>query len=171
MVDKTGETIYNCAFRQQRVADHTFPWNTLLSGLQAATILGQGQGQDSTLCTLLYKKSSEVLRMCNYYVLIRVLLQAYVDFFLLYANICPTHTHAYGCVLLCNYLTIVQHKVYIDQFDHTCAKFTQTLPTSLTTLVHTTAASLQSRHGCVDMRNHKHMLIRYVCDMCTIILP
>ena len=43
---------YDRAFRQQRAADHTLPWNTLLPGLQAATILGQGRGQGSTLCTL-----------------------------------------------------------------------------------------------------------------------
>ena len=43
---------YDRAFRQQRAADHTLPWNTLLPGLQAATILGQGRGQGSTFCTL-----------------------------------------------------------------------------------------------------------------------
>ena len=43
---------YDHAFRQQRAADHTLPWNTLLPGLQAATILGQRRGQGSLFCTL-----------------------------------------------------------------------------------------------------------------------
>ena len=43
---------YDRAFRQQRAADHTLPWNTLLPGLQAATILGQRRGQGSAFCTL-----------------------------------------------------------------------------------------------------------------------
>ena len=61
MVDKVGETIYD-------------------RGLQVATILGQGRGQGSTFRTLSCKKRSEVSRTCKYYALIRVLLQAYVDF-------------------------------------------------------------------------------------------
>ena len=59
--------------------DHTLPWNTLLPGLQAATILGQGRGQGSTFCTLSCKKRSEVSHTCKYYALIRILSQAYVD--------------------------------------------------------------------------------------------
>lgn len=43
---------YDRAFRQQRAADRSLPWNTLLPGLQAATILGHGRGQGSTFCTL-----------------------------------------------------------------------------------------------------------------------
>ena len=43
---------YDRAFRQQVAADPSMRWNTLLPGLQAATILGRGGGQGLAFCTL-----------------------------------------------------------------------------------------------------------------------
>ena len=43
---------YDRAFRQQVAADSSIPWNTLLPGLQAATILRHGRGHGATFCTL-----------------------------------------------------------------------------------------------------------------------
>ena len=43
---------YDRAFRQQAVAEPSLRWNTLLSGLQASTILGQRNRQEAAFCTL-----------------------------------------------------------------------------------------------------------------------
>ena len=47
-----GWVDYDRAFRQQLAANPTLPWNSLVPGLQASTLLGQraGQGMFCTLC-------------------------------------------------------------------------------------------------------------------------
>lgn len=47
-----GWVDYDRAFRQQLAADPSLPWNTLIPGLQASTLLNQrtGQGMFCTLC-------------------------------------------------------------------------------------------------------------------------
>lgn len=51
----TGWMEYNRAFRQQAAVDSTLRWNTLLPGLQAATIHGQRNRQEASFCTLCHE--------------------------------------------------------------------------------------------------------------------
>ena len=43
---------YDRAFRQQAATDPSIRWNTLLPGLLASTVIGQGNGQAMSFCTL-----------------------------------------------------------------------------------------------------------------------
>ena len=43
---------YDRAFRQQAATDPSLRWNTLLPGLLASTVIGQGTGQAISFCTL-----------------------------------------------------------------------------------------------------------------------
>ncbi len=43
---------YDRAFRRQAAIDSTLPWNTLLPGLQAATLSGPGSNRGGALCTI-----------------------------------------------------------------------------------------------------------------------
>ena len=51
----TGWMDYDWAFRQQAAVDPTLRWNTLLPGLQASTILGQRNRQETSLYTLCHE--------------------------------------------------------------------------------------------------------------------
>ena len=48
----SGWLDYDRAFRQQVAADPSLRWNTLLPGLQASTVLGQGPTHGTSFCTL-----------------------------------------------------------------------------------------------------------------------
>lgn len=52
----TGWMDYDRAFRQQATVDPILRWNTLLPGLQASTILGQRNRQETSFCTLCHER-------------------------------------------------------------------------------------------------------------------